>query len=444
IITVGFVMALILAVLSSVFGGYTISIDGKTIGRVQNTQAFSSAIAIQTQTVARNYHVDSTTIGNKIEIQPVWSQNWDSDNQVVTATLEQPLTYDVEGVVLLADNKPVGYYQSDKEAGEALTKAVLATANVSNTDKVVDCGFDNQLALSDDTFEVSHLSSTESLAASLAGTEKASVASEGTQAKKTEKIAETVDNLPKVTESNSSQQKDDNDPSSDSDTQADPNALAVTTVKTVETTESIPFSQVTQEDADSFKGSQQVAQQGENGSAIRTEIQVIKGNQVVQATTMNYQVTQAPVNEIVSVGSKAANTLVSKDGQYLLPCNGYISSFARGTGAHGDGTAVDIANAQGTPIYASASGTITRSADKGDGYGNCITLKADDGKVTFLYGHMSQLISKEGDHVNQGDVVGLMGSTGDSTGDHCHFEIQINNVRQHLQEYFDLSEGMNV
>ena len=212
----------------------------------------------------------------------------------------------------------------------------------------------------------------------------------------------------------------------------------------METTESIPFSQVTQEDADSFKGSQQVAQQGENGSAIRTEIQVIKGNQVVQATTMNYQVTQAPVNEIVSVGSKAANTLVSKDGQYLLPCNGYISSFARGTGAHGDGTAVDIANAQGTPIYASASGTITRSADKGDGYGNCITLKADDGKVTFLYGHMSQLISKEGDHVNQGDVVGLMGSTGDSTGDHCHFEIQINNVRQHLQEYFDLSEGMNV
>lgn len=441
-ITVGFMVALVLAVLTSLYGGYSISIDGKTVGTVKSTQAFASAMTAQKQSVAKNYGVQTVSIGNDVAIIPVWEKSCDTDATVIANTLNQNLDYEVSGVILMADNKPIGYYEDNEDAGTALTKAVLATASVTSSDKVVDCGFDNQLALSDVTFNVSKLNTTDDLAKTLAGSEKAAQAAQDTAAKSSASISETVKSLPttKAAATDDSTVKATPTP----DAQA-ASTLAVTTVKTTEITETVPYSQVTQQDANLFNGTQSVAQQGQDGSATRTALQVIKGNQVVQSTTLNYQVTQPPVNEVVAVGTKAANTVVSKDGSnYLLPCNGTISSFARGTGAHGDGTAVDIANAAGTPIYASASGTITRSADKNDGYGNCVELKADDGKVSFLYGHNSQLIAKQGDHVNQGDVIALMGSTGDSTGNHCHFEIQINGTRQHLQTYFDLAEGMTV
>lgn len=93
---------------------------------------------------------------------------------------------------------------------------------------------------------------------------------------------------------------------------------------------------------------------------------------------------------------------------------------------------VDIAGPVGTPIYAAQSGTVTMAQDW-DGsstwgmmsYGNCVDISHASGLVT-RYAHMSRILVSEGQWVNQGDVIGLIGETGNVTGAHLHFETLIN------------------
>jgi LysM repeat protein len=93
-------------------------------------------------------------------------------------------------------------------------------------------------------------------------------------------------------------------------------------------------------------------------------------------------------------------------------------------GLHGPGKrGIDIGAPTGTPIYASASGKvlIAKTGWSG-GYGNMAIIQHPNGTKT-LYAHMSKLITRTGAQVTQGEVIGLVGSTGHSTGPHLHFEV---------------------
>ena len=84
---------------------------------------------------------------------------------------------------------------------------------------------------------------------------------------------------------------------------------------------------------------------------------------------------------------------------------------------------VDIPGPVGTPIYATADGTVERAARAG-GYGNMVEL--DHGKgIATRYGHMSRILVEAGTRVQRGQLIGLMGSTGRSTGSHLHYEVRI-------------------
>lgn len=89
---------------------------------------------------------------------------------------------------------------------------------------------------------------------------------------------------------------------------------------------------------------------------------------------------------------------------------------------HHDG--VDIAAPGGTPIRAAADGTVTRAGWNG-GYGNYTCLEHAGGLST-CYAHQSQILVKPGQQVRRGEVIGKVGSTGNSTGDHLHFEVRRN------------------
>ena len=85
---------------------------------------------------------------------------------------------------------------------------------------------------------------------------------------------------------------------------------------------------------------------------------------------------------------------------------------------------LDIGGDYGMPIHAAASGVVIEAGWIG-GYGNTIMIEHGSGIVT-LYGHNESLAVGVGQHVNQGDVVAYCGSTGNSTGPHCHFEVRVN------------------
>ena len=87
---------------------------------------------------------------------------------------------------------------------------------------------------------------------------------------------------------------------------------------------------------------------------------------------------------------------------------------------------IDISATQGTPIHAVAAGTVLIAADEG-GYGNAVVLDHGNSMST-LYGHMVRVAVSPGQHVDVGDVIGFVGSTGLSTGPHLHFEVRVHGV----------------
>ena len=100
---------------------------------------------------------------------------------------------------------------------------------------------------------------------------------------------------------------------------------------------------------------------------------------------------------------------------------GIRSDPFRGTAAMHAG--VDIPGPVGTPVYATADGTVDR-AERAGGYGNMVEV--DHGKgIATRYGHLSKILVEPGAHVHRGQLIALMGSTGRSTGPHLHYEVRI-------------------
>ncbi len=137
---------------------------------------------------------------------------------------------------------------------------------------------------------------------------------------------------------------------------------------------------------------------------------------------------------------------VPSESGYLWPLPGsynLITSFAGGrvhpvTGKYGNHAGVDISAPGGTKIYAAMSGVVIHAA-KGTGsswsYGNYVIVAHSNGTNT-LYAHMSRIGCSKGQTVKQGDVIGYVGSTGRSTGNHLHFEVRKGDTRTDPLNYF--------
>jgi murein DD-endopeptidase MepM/ murein hydrolase activator NlpD len=168
--------------------------------------------------------------------------------------------------------------------------------------------------------------------------------------------------------------------------------------------------------------------EGANNSAEKTEVQYAA--LTVGGETKKYYRFQTPDDGIVDyydeTGKSAKKFLVRK------PVNEAIMRSGFGARRHpilGDirmHTGVDWATAYGTPIFAAGNGAIEKIGWEG-GYGKYIRVKHNNGYET-AYGHMSAFAKgmEVGKRVRQGQVIGFVGSTGQSTGSHVHFEILVN------------------
>ncbi len=121
-----------------------------------------------------------------------------------------------------------------------------------------------------------------------------------------------------------------------------------------------------------------------------------------------------------------------KQNSLLMPAMGEITSkygFRTDpfSGAYTMHAGLDIANSSGTPIVSALSGTV-KSVGSSSSYGKYIIISHGNGFDT-LYAHCSKIIAREGAAVARGEIIAEMGSTGKSTGPHCHFEVRINDVR---------------
>lgn len=142
--------------------------------------------------------------------------------------------------------------------------------------------------------------------------------------------------------------------------------------------------------------------------------------------------TYSTITGTAAQGTNKPSNKVNLGISLIQPVNGRISSRygPRGRSYH---RGLDIAAPGGTPIKAAAGGTVV-NAGYSSSYGYLVILSHGNGIQTY-YAHCSKLYVSKGQTVSQGHVIGAVGSTGNSTGNHLHLEVRVNGVTQNPQNY---------
>jgi len=188
--------------------------------------------------------------------------------------------------------------------------------------------------------------------------------------------------------------------------------------------EEIPYDKK-YEDTDSlYKGQTQIKVEGVNGRKL-VKAEVVSINGIVESTNVvGEEVLEEPKEAVVLRGTKERPRTLAY-GEFIVPSRGTISSSfgQRWSSTH---TGIDIAVSRGTPIKAADGGLVTFAGWNG-GYGNLIIIDHENGFVTY-YAHCNSISVKKGQRVARGETIGTVGSTGNATGPHLHFEVRKNGV----------------
>ncbi len=188
--------------------------------------------------------------------------------------------------------------------------------------------------------------------------------------------------------------------------------------------EVIPHAKQVIETAEMYKGDKKVKQEGSDGKRLATYL-VRKENGVqVGSSMLEENILVNPQDRIVLKGTKVIPSRGS--GSFVWPAEGgYISSkMGYRWGRKHEG--IDIARPSGFNIKAADNGIVVAAGRDGT-YGNRVIINHQNGYKT-TYAHLSSISVRVGDVVPQGSKIGVMGSTGRSTGTHLHFEVEKNGV----------------
>lgn len=216
--------------------------------------------------------------------------------------------------------------------------------------------------------------------------------------------------------------------------------------KTVTTTSirEVEYETVKRRDATKYSGYRSVVQKGVNGSERVTKTQIyIDG--VLYDTEYSYETIEEAVDEIVTVGTRTSYNGVyigeASSSGFLWPapsCHYVSSPYGwRNSGWH---NGIDLVKsgggALGTPVIASKSGRVEVVQRSSSGYGNMVLINHGDGYKT-RYAHMvkGSIKVSVGDYVEAGQTIGKVGSTGNSTGPHLHFEVIVNGETRNPKNY---------
>ena len=220
--------------------------------------------------------------------------------------------------------------------------------------------------------------------------------------------------------------------------------ISIKKIVSSSTTREIEFSTVKKRDATKYSGYRQVQQKGVNGTQRVTETKIyIDG--ILQDTDYSYETIKEPVDEIVTVGTRTSFNGVyigtASESGFLWPapsCHYVSSPYGwRSSGWH---NGIDLVKsgggALGTPVIASKSGRVEVVQRSNSGYGNMVLINHGDGYKT-RYAHMikGSITVSVGEYVEAGQTIGKVGSTGNSTGPHLHFEVIVNGETQNPKNY---------
>lgn len=230
--------------------------------------------------------------------------------------------------------------------------------------------------------------------------------------------------------------------------QSDDSPVRVKTMKTVTRYETVRYDTVKRNTSALYKSTKKTVQKGKNGKMLITELVTYIDSKKAYTATVSEKVITAPITEIVQIGTKS-NTYGGSYGSatgFIWPTRGayrvsshygYRSASISGWSYHGG---IDIVlgsgSSAGIPVVASASGTVVTAYSGWYGYGHTVVIDHGNG-IKTRYAHMypGSITVRVGQRVYQGQQIGRIGSTGNSTGPHLHFEMLVNGYKVNPYPY---------
>lgn len=158
------------------------------------------------------------------------------------------------------------------------------------------------------------------------------------------------------------------------------------------------------------------------GARMAYQLESYKG---IEKLINNQEAKLASLPAIQPVSNKQLNRIASGFGMRIDPVYG-TPKMHKG---------LDFTAPQGTPIYATGDGVVKVAGNSADGYGNHVEINHGYGYET-LYGHMVRVKVRVGERIKRGEIIGWVGSTGKSTGPHCHYEVSINGANVNPVYFF--------
>ncbi|WP_249872300.1 M23 family metallopeptidase [Oceanobacillus saliphilus] len=442
---------------------YHVYVNEDHVGKVDDKEVVNNLIDSKVEEGEEEFENLSITIGEEISYIPEKVFNASTNNQKVANRLDEELSIKANAVELRVDDETVGYFDSEDTAKEVLKQYIsayvdeesvkeirfekqnddLIIAGMPNPDKI-DLSADESIVM-DLTLSgnISILSQKVLPTAILSADEGIAMLEKGTLEDKvhTVKEGEVLGGIAakyelsvnKLVELNDSLDKDSILKPDQEINVTEYEAFAdIIVYEEKKMEESLEFETEIIESDDMYKGEEKVKQHGKDGTKeVLYSIEKTNGKQT-DKEVLQETVTKEPVKEIVMKGTKVISS--TGTGNMVWPAvGGYISSHVgeRWGKTH---KGIDIARPTNKNILAADNGVIESAGYNSGGYGNKIVINHNNGMKT-IYAHLASIDVKVGQVVEKGSKIGVMGSTGNSTGIHLHFEVYKNGSLQNPTKY---------
>ena len=432
---IGCTLAVVIALCSVYTVGTTVTYDGEVIGAVESQATADAARSrlerITTRTLGESFTIDDSLIQ--------YSSGLLKRQDVVDGdTFEEDLSEEIGLVTpaycLYVDGERIGATPYEGALEELMEQMKTAVTN----EDTVSCSFAEDVEIKQEYVSTDEIMNLGYLAETLYSTKTAEVTYEVKKGDTWSEIAEAHDLTSKeLLALNPGYDINKLQIGEVLTLSASVPYLTMTVVQRERYVDEVMYDIEYTDTANLYKGDYQVTSAGPYGAAdVVATVTYVNGEET-ERTVLSSVTLREPVTEQRLRGTKERPTW-HPTGTFRWPVSGRITSYFGGRKSPGgigstNHKGIDIAAPRGTPVYAADGGTVTYAGWM-SGYGYLVRIDHGNGYVTY-YGHNSSLTVSVGQHVYKGQQIARVGSTGNSTGNHCHFEVRYNGVAKNPLNY---------
>ncbi|WP_226654147.1 M23 family metallopeptidase [Pseudalkalibacillus hwajinpoensis] len=426
---------------------YHVYIDGENIGTIDSRAALDKNIEeLKTEKSSEGIEL---SVENDVEVVTERLFKPTYDNKEALDQLDEEISFIGEGYSLSFDGEQVGRFTSEKEAMDALwtyAKPFLSDEKVKEIEKTVKSMGDSNEAFHPveavdfstpftiEKVEVhpKDIMSKENGVSRLQDGYEEETEYEVDEKQSLKEIADEVEmEKEELLDRNNLSNDDEIKKGDQLNVLQQKKFTTVLETIEVEKTEEIDYKVIKKKSSELLKDEEKVKRDGEKGKKLVTYSKEYENGEVVENDVVKEEVTKEPVAKEVVIGTKEISS--KGTGTFGWPAVGGTITSKQGERWGSFHKGIDIAGVKDKTIRSADNGKVT-AAGKRSGYGNQVTVSHNNGMKT-TYSHLASISVSVGDTVQKGEKIGVMGTTGDSTGIHLHFEVYKNGKLENPMDY---------